>query len=266
MTSSVSRNDLITTLQDVIDNDSQLSFLDKRSEQQLTGLFADSFMSDPLMLWLTGLNTSGAGGIIDKAKRQLVLKSNKTMMGWSNRPILSRKKGVVLGLETNDGTLAGAISLVPSYSDHESVMDIISNIIKVGIPPTISGKTKKKYGPMSKERLETLSVLPKKRKEIMKHINGCTKYVYIQTLGVSTSYQGKGYGGKLLRTILDVVDNPASSLSNVPLYLETESEENESLYKHFGFHTVETIDLYAKGDKSSDSTQRMYLMVRYSPR
>jgi hypothetical protein len=91
------------------------------------------------------LETDDAIGLFnDKSKRELVLKYNKTMMGWANRPILSRKKGVVLGLETNDGNLAGAISLVPSYSDRYTAMDIISNIIKLGIPPTHSGKTRKK--------------------------------------------------------------------------------------------------------------------------
>ena len=70
--------------------------------------------------------------------------------------------------------------------------------------------------------------------------------------------QGKGVGGKLYRALFSAAD-----ALNVPVYLETESKENESLYHHYSFQTVQTPMICADGDASEDAQFTVYLMVRY---
>lgn len=57
-------------------------------------------------------------------------------------------------------------------------------------------------------------------------------YAYINVIGVAPEYQGKGYGGKMLRSMLK-----ASDEAKLPTYLETETESNVALYERFGFTT-----------------------------
>jgi len=63
-------------------------------------------------------------------------------------------------------------------------------------------------------------------------------YIYLFVLGVSRVSQGKGFGGKMLRALIE-----KSKKEGNPIYLETESEENVSLYKKFGFETLKKITL-----------------------
>lgn len=62
--------------------------------------------------------------------------------------------------------------------------------------------------------------------------------------------------------MLQLLFNVAQEL-NAQVYLETESKENEQLYQHFGFQTLEVFDLFVKGDVDIESNhQKMYLMRR----
>jgi len=56
---------------------------------------------------------------------------------------------------------------------------------------------------------------------------------YLQALGVDPRFQGQGYAGKLLRTMLAKIDN-----EGLPCYLEAK-ERNVTLYEHFGFKVIE---------------------------
>jgi ribosomal protein S18 acetylase RimI-like enzyme len=91
------------------------------------------------------------------------------------------------------------------------------------------GKYKKDMKIMQK----TMKVLQKERKKIMKG----KKYLYLMALGVNPEYQGNGFGGKLLRRLIE-----ESKRLDVPVYLETETEENVIMYEHFGFKTIKEID------------------------
>jgi ribosomal protein S18 acetylase RimI-like enzyme len=64
------------------------------------------------------------------------------------------------------------------------------------------------------------------------------RYLYLTVIGVATGQQGKGYG----RQLLDVVIEQSES-EGVPLYLETETEENVKMYQHFGFKLLKEITL-----------------------
>ena len=57
---------------------------------------------------------------------------------------------------------------------------------------------------------------------------------FLQAIGVSPQYQGKGYASKLLRPMLLRIDK-----EGLPCYLETLEEQNVRLYEHFGFKVIE---------------------------
>jgi ribosomal protein S18 acetylase RimI-like enzyme len=57
---------------------------------------------------------------------------------------------------------------------------------------------------------------------------------YLMVIGVDPEFQGKGYASLLLRGMLHKIDE-----ERLPCYLETEKEENISIYQHFNFNVVE---------------------------
>lgn len=70
-----------------------------------------------------------------------------------------------------------------------------------------------------------------------KHM-GNESFAYLQIIGVASENQGKGYGGNLLKELIAMTDEV-----KLPIYLETETESNVSLYERFGFKTLEEINL-----------------------
>ena len=65
-----------------------------------------------------------------------------------------------------------------------------------------------------------------------------TLHCYLFFIGVDPRFQGKGFGGKLLRPLLDRMDQ-----KDMPCYLNTQNEKNIPLYEHFGFSIVEQVRL-----------------------
>lgn len=63
-------------------------------------------------------------------------------------------------------------------------------------------------------------------------------YTYLVIIGVAPQYQGQGFGGQLLQAVIDQSDK-----SGLPVYLETETEENVQLYQHFGFTVMKVVTL-----------------------
>ena len=62
--------------------------------------------------------------------------------------------------------------------------------------------------------------------------------IYLQTIGVATAFQGQGFGGRLLRALIE-----KSEQTGVSLYLETETEDNVRFYEHYGFTVVKEVVL-----------------------
>jgi ribosomal protein S18 acetylase RimI-like enzyme len=58
---------------------------------------------------------------------------------------------------------------------------------------------------------------------------------YLQFLAVDPTQQGKGYGGMLLRHILNRLDR-----ERVACCLDTEKAKNVSFYEHYGFRVMES--------------------------
>ncbi|MFP4416313.1 MAG: GNAT family N-acetyltransferase [Chitinispirillaceae bacterium] len=86
----------------------------------------------------------------------------------------------------------------------------------------------------SKKINPSFELLQKDRK---KHMNG-RPYIYLQIVGVATRYQRQGYGGKLIRALLQKCER-----EKLPIYLETETEENVKMYNRYGFKVLQEIVL-----------------------
>jgi len=69
------------------------------------------------------------------------------------------------------------------------------------------------------------------------YINGRSFY-YLQIIGVAAEYQGQGFGGQLLRALIEKGDD-----GGIPIYLETETQNNVKMYEKFGFKIVKKIAL-----------------------
>jgi ribosomal protein S18 acetylase RimI-like enzyme len=63
-------------------------------------------------------------------------------------------------------------------------------------------------------------------------------YIYLMIIGVGSEFQGQGFGGKLLRVLIE-----ESEQAGLPIYLETETESNVSMYEKFGFSVLHQITL-----------------------
>ena len=62
-------------------------------------------------------------------------------------------------------------------------------------------------------------------------------YIYLYALGVIPEKQGNGLGSLLVRSMQDNLP------SNIPIYLETESERNVRFYERLGFEVINKIQV-----------------------
>lgn len=69
-----------------------------------------------------------------------------------------------------------------------------------------------------------------------KHLGA--RYLYLDVLAVRPDLQGQGYGGTLLRHLLTCAGNRSA-----PVFLETSTESNIALYRHYGFSVLETCSI-----------------------
>jgi len=66
-----------------------------------------------------------------------------------------------------------------------------------------------------------------------KHMAG-RSYIYLMVIGVAPEFQGQGYGKTLLNELIR-----ESEASRLPVYLETSTEKNVSMYERFGFKVLD---------------------------
>ncbi len=135
---------------------------------------------------------------------------------------LCLKYGTIRGFSKN---LEGIIAYVPGkYSDLTFWRFLRIGALGCGM----------RMGMTASIRMSDLRVLSVDRSAYLKE----RPYIYLMLLGVVTKHQGKGYGGSMLRSLINECDE-----NNVPIYLETETEENVTLYEHFGFKMIKKIIL-----------------------
>lgn len=80
----------------------------------------------------------------------------------------------------------------------------------------------RKMGPVFKP-------LDQDRKAHMKN----REFIYLFIIGVAISHQGRGFGGIMLRDLIK-----KSETLKMPIYLETETEKNVSMYEKFKFKVL----------------------------
>jgi GNAT superfamily N-acetyltransferase len=68
----------------------------------------------------------------------------------------------------------------------------------------------------------------------MQKRHASSAYCYGLLLAVDPAYQGKGYGGVLLKALLADIDRQGR-----PCYMETFTQKDASFFRHFGFEVVE---------------------------
>jgi ribosomal protein S18 acetylase RimI-like enzyme len=78
------------------------------------------------------------------------------------------------------------------------------------------------FGPYAFRALQSMDRLEKRHPR--------EPHWYLQAIGTDPSFQGKGFGGILLRHRLAMID-----AAGLPAYLEASKESNVPLYRHFGF-------------------------------
>ena len=60
-----------------------------------------------------------------------------------------------------------------------------------------------------------------------------TPYMHLGPVAVDPKLQGQGYSSKLIRPMLERLDR-----QELPCYLEAQSEDNVSIYEHYGFEVL----------------------------
>jgi GNAT superfamily N-acetyltransferase len=95
-----------------------------------------------------------------------------------------------------------------------------------------------------------MKVLSDAIEEAKKSLN-LDPYIHLLIMGVSQEFQGKDFGGKLIRAIIE-----QSESEKKPIYLETQKEENVTLYEKYGFSVKKKIIL------PEPLNLPMWLMVR----
>jgi ribosomal protein S18 acetylase RimI-like enzyme len=63
-------------------------------------------------------------------------------------------------------------------------------------------------------------------------------FLYLQVIGVAGEFQGKGFGKLVLQALIE-----KSEEEKIPIYLETETENNVRWYERFGFSVIKKIIL-----------------------
>lgn len=81
--------------------------------------------------------------------------------------------------------------------------------------------------------LRVLSMMGK-----MEKIHPHTPHWYLQAIGTDPNFQGKGYGGVIMRDRLAQVD-----ATHMPCYLESSKDTNIPIYKSFGFEVTGEISV-----------------------
>jgi ribosomal protein S18 acetylase RimI-like enzyme len=143
------------------------------------------------------------------------------------------KYGSVLATSDN---LEGVMAIAPYDKDMTALRIIRSGAFFLSMK--ISNEAKK------------MKVLSDAIEEAKKSLN-LDPYIHLLIMGVSKDYQGKGFGGKLIRAVIEKAETEKK-----PIYLETQKEENVTLYEKYGFSVKKKIIL------PEPLNLPMWLMVR----
>ena len=140
-------------------------------------------------------------------------------------------------LSTSDN-LEGVMAIAPHDKDMTALRVIRSGAFFLSMKIANEAKIMKVLSNAIEEAKKSLNLGP---------------YIHLLIMGVSQEFQGKGFGGKLLRAVIEKAETERK-----PIYLETQKEENVSLYEKYGFSVKKNIIL------PEPLNLPMWLMVRNS--
>jgi len=100
------------------------------------------------------------------------------------------------------------------------------------------------------DEAKKMEVLNSAVEEAKKSLN-LGSHIHLLMMGVSQEFQGKGFGGKLLRALVEKAETEKKLI-----YLETQKENNVKLYEKYGFSVKKKIIL------PEPLNLPMWLMVR----
>ena len=248
MPTSLTVKELTKAITTAAATSASITVLSESDEDAALDVLADAFLQDPMMVWVAGLSDD------DPNKKEKMYAMNHNLMGWICHRLINGARGITVGItDKGSNSLVGVMAMASSSHHKGGILDLFQSMIKFGAPPM--HKSKKDYCANSAKRLDALGILVKKRAH---HMKNTKRWIYLQAIGVFSQHHGKGYGKQMLQLLFNVAQE-----LNAPVYLETESKENEKLYQHFGFQTLEVFDLFVKGDVDIESNhQKMYLMRR----
>jgi ribosomal protein S18 acetylase RimI-like enzyme len=104
--------------------------------------------------------------------------------------------------------------------------------VTVWLPPGISGGLSKAFE-VDREAFDRFSYYGKCAYGVrQKHAPA--QHWFLELIGVVPEFQGKGFGGRLLRPMLDRLEQ-----ESLPCYLDTEVEENVAIYQRHGFRVLD---------------------------
>jgi GNAT superfamily N-acetyltransferase len=145
------------------------------------------------------------------------------------------KYGNVLSTSEN---LEGVMAIAPHDKDMTALRVIRSGAFILSMKIANEAKIMKVLSNAIEEAKKSLNLGP---------------YIHLLIMGVSQEFQGKGFGGKLLRAVIEKAE-----IERKPIYLETQKEENVNLYEKYGFSVKKKIIL------PEPLNLPMWLMVRNS--
>ena len=97
------------------------------------------------------------------------------------------------------------------------------------------------------KKMEILTIAVEEAKKSL----NLSPYIHLLIMGVSQKFQGKGFGGKLLKALIEKAE-----MEKKPIYLETQKENNVNFYEKYGFFVKKKIIL------PEPLNLPMWLMVR----
>jgi ribosomal protein S18 acetylase RimI-like enzyme len=138
-------------------------------------------------------------------------------------------------LSTSDD-LEGVMAIVPHDKDMTTLRIIRSGAFFLSMKIVNEGKKMKVLSNAVEEAKKSLNLDP---------------YIHLLIMGVSQGSQGKGFGGELLRALIE-----KSEKERKPIYLETQKEDNIDFYEKYEFSVKKKIIL------PKPLNLPMWLMVR----
>jgi ribosomal protein S18 acetylase RimI-like enzyme len=185
-----------------------LYHVSKREIDKAQTVLTESFTNDPFMQYLMGSND------YDLQKASLF---HRFIINYG------LKYGIVLATSANFEGIA--VWLPPSQKQFSIWRSVMAGVISLG-------------------KIEGINT--KKRIQFFKRFKGYGEYSaqlhlkyasfpnwHLLEIGIADKYRGKGFASKLLRPVLDELDQVG-----LHCYLETHNPINVDIYRHFGFNVV----------------------------